>query len=289
MRRHPQCLFAIALLVLLLLDMYHVGFLMPHITYHHYRRRWVRQYSAWDWKHVAAARTNLPRYQVPGNLTFPIWVLSLARSTERRDHVRAELAAAGVHDFEFVDALDGDGDLPEAEVQTYFTGERLAKFRARTPNARYKVACDLSHFRLMHRLLGTGLPMALVLEDDFAVPPASRPLLPALRARLGALPAGWDVLHLSLCDATPQAWAGPGVRLFSRGFCTLGTLYTRRAALRALRAAEVGLRNVDNLLLDLALTGALASYLADPPLVQPLPAARWPSEIDREPGAKDPF
>lgn len=37
LRRHPKCLFAIALLVLLLLDMYHVGFLMPHITYHHYR------------------------------------------------------------------------------------------------------------------------------------------------------------------------------------------------------------------------------------------------------------
>lgn len=88
-------------------------------------------------------------------------------------------------------------------------------------------------------------------------PPRARSCPPCARA--GALPAGWDVLHLSLCDATPQAWAGPGVRLFSRGFCTLGTLYTRRArAARPLRAAEVGLRNVDNLLLDLALTGALA-------------------------------
>lgn len=43
-------------------------------------------------------------------------VLSLARSVDRRQHVRTELAAAGVEQFTFVDALDGDGLLPEAEV-----------------------------------------------------------------------------------------------------------------------------------------------------------------------------
>lgn len=36
-RRHPRCIVGIALLAVLLLDMYHVGYLMPHITYHHYR------------------------------------------------------------------------------------------------------------------------------------------------------------------------------------------------------------------------------------------------------------
>lgn len=268
------------------------------------------------------------------------------------------------------------------------------------------MGCDLSHFRLMHRLLAGSEEMVLVLEDDFRVPDGAAPLLPALLARLAATPRGWDVLHLRLCDATLQGAVGEGVRLFSRGFCTLGMLYTRAAALKVrslaaiqgrfclvavfggpggrwegsprraavgcgfghdsawfaprgfvgrgaspsaaqverwdgeglspsctcsiaagvsptrdavqpstrrpsppplphthtrarrslprhhqvLRAAEVGMRNVDNLLLDLALTGQLSAYVADPPLVEPLPAADWPSLIDRDAGeVKDPF
>lgn len=141
-------------------------------------------------------------------------VLSLSSSLDRRTHAAEELKRAGATEFTFVDAVDGDGPLPEAEVGglrarvcwrsevkgggrpgtnqsvvplwpdrrasgdassrpagfppsrlgdgtrpdahdacmsqsrgpgtvlqilTYFSGERLAKFRAGTPNARYKV------------------------------------------------------------------------------------------------------------------------------------------------------
>ena len=175
------------------------------------------------------------------------------------------------------------------QIEAYFKGERLAKYRRRTGNARYKVACDLSHFRLLHALLGGDEPMVLVLEDDFTVAASAQPLRAALAERLAALPADWDVLRLQLCDATLEGEVGRGARLFSRGFCTLGLVYTRRAALIALHAARAGNRNIDNLLLDLALVGQLRSYVADPPLVLPLDPGAWPSEIDKGTGPKDPF
>lgn len=132
--------------------------------------------------------------------------------------------------------------------------------------------------------------MAVVLEDDFTVPQDARGAFEGgIRQRLAALPSDWDVLHLQLCDATLQGEVGPGVRLFSRGFCTLGLIYRRQAALKILHAARAGNRNVDNLLLDLALIGELQSYVADPPLVLPLDLSEWPSEIDKGGGTKDPF
>jgi hypothetical protein len=292
----PLAAACLALLALLLLvDMYNWGLLVPHFTYHAYRRRWVRVHTARDWRRVAAAKATLPRYRPPANQSaasppfpFPVKVLSLPRSSARRRSAQEQLATAGVP-FEFVDAVDGDDPaaLPAADVERYFSGERLAKFRGGSPNARFKVACDLSHFRLMHALLASPLQAQLVLEDDFQLPAAlaatsrpgrrrmgqvyqatrsltaegdeaaaataesASPFLGALNATLHALPADWDVLHLSLCEATLGGEVGPGVRVFSRGFCTLGLLYSRRAALAVLREAEVGSRNVDNLLMDL--------------------------------------
>ena len=103
-------------------------------------------------------------------------MLSLQRSSDRRAHVAAELAAHNIT-FDFVEALDGDDILPEEEVVQYVAGPRLAKYRVGASNARYKVACDLSHFRLMHALLGGVAPAQLVLEDDFDIPGSTENLL----------------------------------------------------------------------------------------------------------------
>ena len=84
----------------------------------------------------------------------------------------------------------------------------------------------------------------------------------ALNASIRALPADWDVLHLHLCLSTPKAFVGPGIRIYSRGFCTLGLLYTRRAALKVLHEAEMGSRNVDNIIMDLVAVSFLLLYFS---------------------------
>ena len=56
-------------------------------------------------------------------------------------------------------------------------GPRLAKYRAGASNARYKVACDLSHFRMMHALLGGVCASVNVSEDDFDIPGSTENLL----------------------------------------------------------------------------------------------------------------
>lgn len=247
-----------------------------------------------DWPAVAARKRALPRFD-PGplsNFSLPIRVLSVASATARRESVARQMSAAGV-EYEVLDAVDGDGALPEEEVRAYVSGNRLAKFRRRTPNARYKVACDLSHLRAMHRLVGEGGAMHLVMEDDAILAPRflEEPGLfrREVHTLLASAPADWDVLYLDLCLLVPADWAGPRVRLYARGFCTLAQVYTRAAALAVLHAARAGTRNIDNLMYDMHTIGDLQAYLADPPLVQPADPKLLPSLIDRIPGRKDPF
>ena len=212
-----------------------------------------------EWREIAAAKANLPRYVTPNasDFAFPVKVISMRRSTERREAMAAQLEAQHVR-FEFVDAVDGDDDdgFPDADVQRYFSGDRLAHFRNATGNARRKVACDLSHFRLMHALLASTHPAQVVLEDDFQLPAHAvsdttgheSPFLAALMTTLNALPEDWDVMYLMLSFITPGGVVGPGVRTFLHGTGTLGMVYTRRAALIALREAELGALNVDSML-----------------------------------------
>ncbi|KDD74841.1 hypothetical protein H632_c1040p1 [Helicosporidium sp. ATCC 50920] len=263
------------------------------MTYHRYRRGWVREYTPRDLRHLAVRKSHLPRFD-PGplaNFSLPAQVISVASAPERRAHVRRALEQAGM-EYAIVDAVDGDGPLPAEEVAAFVSGTRLAKYRRRTPNARYKVACDLSHLRAMQRMVGEGRALQLVLEDDFAIPPdlAGRgALAAALHAALADAPADLDVLYLSLCLLVKSDWVGSRTRLYERGFCTLGMVYTRAAALAVVHAARVGSRNIDNLMYDMYLTGALQAYLADPPLVLPMDPAVMPSLIDRTPGKKDDF
>jgi hypothetical protein len=237
--------------------------------------------APFDWKELVAYKASLPRYRPPAAAAgaalpfpFPIKVISLRRATARRASIVEQLGFQQVP-FEFVDALDGDdpASFPTAEVGRYFSGERLAEVRFKKGNRRYNAACDLSHLRMMHALLGTSLPAQLVLEDDFVMPlpesmAAHAPapgggshFLAALNATLHALPEDWDVAFLALCLEElggAAVEAGPGVRVVKSGACAIALAYTRRAALIVLREAEAGKSNFDNLLVHLAVVSGRA-------------------------------
>lgn len=320
-----------------IIDIYNWGIVLPHITYHPYRKRWVKILTAREWHHKALLKSSAPRYSFPRAATsfpfFPIVLLSLPRARDRRAHAVSQLASQNIT-YDVFDAIDGDDlliNVKEEEVLRFTSGERLAKYRRGTPNARYKIACDLSHYRLMQRLVQSGEFAQLVLEDDFQFNGnviMDGGFLGALEATLRTLPSDWDVLHLNLCQlellnnkydgdknekrkypvrkrwwmqndggvevAPPVEITLPAprrntiqVKLFIRGFCTLGMLYTRKAAISVLHEAEKGTRNVDNVLMDLVEIGELNSYIVDPPFV--IKAEQFKSLIDPEDQKLDPF
>ncbi len=65
------------------------------------------------YEQVSTAKANLPRTKAFQGLTpetlqqqVPIWVISLARATARRKSITQNLAAAGITNFELIDAAD---------------------------------------------------------------------------------------------------------------------------------------------------------------------------------------
>ena len=230
-----------------------------------------------EWREVAAAKERLPRYVTPidihnaSQFPFPVKVISMRRAKERRESMATQLEAQHVQ-FEFVDAVDGDSEdaFPDADIQRYFSGERLAHFLNATGNARRKVACDLSHFRLMHALLASTFPAFVVLEDDVQLPAVAlsdmaSPFLDAIKAKLEVLPEDWDVMYLALSFITPGGGVGPGVRSFRHGTGAYGMVYTRRGALIALREAELGALNVDSMLQKLQEVSSRQPCASPPP------------------------
>lgn len=122
----------------------------------------------------------------------PIFVISLARSVERRDHISRQLTTLGLQ-WEFVDALDGVALPPEAArlaAGAHVLEVRPGLWRRLTPG---EVGCALSHQLCYRLLLERGLPMALVLEDDVDV---SAECVEVARA-IPRFPKEWELVLLA--------------------------------------------------------------------------------------------
>jgi glycosyl transferase family 25 len=91
------------------------------------------------------------------------YVINLARSRDRREHITAELKKTGL-DYEILTAVDGrDVDLADRTiVDPAFT--YMTQFLSGTTGA------ALSHLSAYRKIVEDGLDEALVLEDDVTLP-----------------------------------------------------------------------------------------------------------------------
>lgn len=96
----------------------------------------------------------------------PVFVLSLARSVERRDRVKRHLDRIGLS-FEFVDGVDGRA-MSQAERRQVCTNDDLPPGH---------VGCCLSHFSTLQRIVDEDIPVALILEDDIVLDRKVMPIL----------------------------------------------------------------------------------------------------------------
>lgn len=115
------------------------------------------------------------------------YVINLNRSSDRREHMIAELARTGI-DYEFVQAVDGR-ELDPASAAEMVAPEALASHWYRSG----VLGNYLSRLRAYRMILADGRDMALVLEDDVKVPADIGELVDALGAHL----AGAEVALLT--------------------------------------------------------------------------------------------
>jgi glycosyl transferase family 25 len=105
------------------------------------------------------------------------YVINLARSPERRQHITAELARAHL-DHDLVVGVDGrDLDLTDAA-----TVDPALFDRSKFPSG--MAGCALSHLQVYRRILSDGVGAAVVLEDDVTLPPDLGVLADAIAGRL---------------------------------------------------------------------------------------------------------
>lgn len=94
--------------------------------------------------------------------TVGVFIINLARSSDRRQHMDALLRPFNVP-FEFFEAVDGRA-LSDADLALYDRERRLARYGVDLkPN---EIACYLSHIRCWEHAVAAGYDRFIVLEDD---------------------------------------------------------------------------------------------------------------------------
>lgn len=165
---------------------------------------------------------------------IPIFVISLARSAERRAAIERHLRALGLT-FECVDAIDGQTLSPEA----------VAKVTGAEKIPVGQVACALSHLSVYQRIVSREIPVACVLEDDGRLRSGAIALL-----QKGCLTSDFDICFLDcenrnhrgvVCfDPDSQSEIAPGMytyRLSDGPFCLHAYLISLSGAKK--RGAEI--------------------------------------------------
>lgn len=195
-------------------------------------------------------------------------MVNLARATDRRIHMTAELERAGVT-AAMHPAVDCR-DVPEQDIYAQVALE--GPWGYMHPPA---AACTLSHMHIWERFLATEKSHCLVLEDDIHIAPD----LGQWVDDLGWWPADGDIVKLErwrgrtlklLLDQQSRTHMGRRLaRLHTRHVGSAGYIITRHAAQTLLKKQPLPM-TVDNLLFNMNASHAarkLTVYQVQPALV----------------------
>jgi glycosyl transferase family 25 len=137
---------------------------------------------------AAAAASAAPAYP-------PVFVISLARSADRRNAIDVQLTRLGIP-YTFFDAVDGRAAESDPRAPFPITAYRGRYGIARTAT---ELACFASHYLLWQKCVALGEPI-LVMEDDLRLGKGF-----AKAVRLAAEAVGADLVRLCALDERPAA------------------------------------------------------------------------------------
>jgi len=123
---------------------------------------------------------------------FPVFVINLERSPERRQYALAHLSSVGLSPSIFT-AVDGKQlNLPYL-VERGIYDDALARESFARSLSLAEIGCSLSHFEVCRRIVSQELDFALVAEDDVHFPPRASHMLGRV---LASAPADWELIQL---------------------------------------------------------------------------------------------
>lgn len=119
----------------------------------------------------------------------PALVINLDHETDRWAHISAEAARCGLTP-ERISAVSGL-DVPERLREKFFDGASQEPSSLLLPG---EVGCYASHLLAYEKILESGMPWAVILEDDVRL---CDDFLRTVSETIRHLPSGWDIVRLS--------------------------------------------------------------------------------------------
>lgn len=140
---------------------------------------------------------------------FQVFVISLERATERREHMKGLLSKLGFT-ATIISAVDGKNLRPDQRAR--YNSERARRIYG-CEMSDNEIACYLSHLSIYSKMLEHRIDVALVLEDDIS---AVGDLKPIVEEVLKLPRSSWQVVRLqstkrSVANGSGEHGAGESV------------------------------------------------------------------------------
>ncbi|MCY4419556.1 MAG: glycosyltransferase family 25 protein [Cytophagales bacterium] len=117
-------------------------------------------------------------------LPFPVYIVHLFRASHRRVHMDEQLRLAGITNYSYVEAVDGQ-KLGKADLSLHCSPDAKLSLG--------ELGCYLSHRQIWEQMDRDGVEMALILEDDVIL---SADIVPVL-SQASRFPPNWELIHVA--------------------------------------------------------------------------------------------
>ncbi len=121
------------------------------------------------------------------NRPFPIWVLNLERSRDRREYMEQQLGKLNCQ-FEIIPAVDGE--YLSSEELKYYSAQQAIKTIGREMKLG-EIGCALSHAKMWERVVAENIEEVLIFEDDIEI---DNHLMDVL-GRRQTFPEDWEFIN----------------------------------------------------------------------------------------------
>jgi glycosyl transferase, family 25 len=135
-----------------------------------------------------------------------IWVLTIRRNVNRREHIKRHFTGM---EYSFREGVDGN-TLDQSDSRIDFA--RASKNNGR-PFLMNEAACSLSHFALLQEIVSKRLKRVLIFEDDAVLVQRASKWIPYCLERV---PEDWELLYLGYGDGELRGFLREFQELFGR-------------------------------------------------------------------------
>jgi GR25 family glycosyltransferase involved in LPS biosynthesis len=201
------------------------------------------------------------------------WIINLDHRPDRFENVRRQAEVNGIAIERHSACNPSKGDVvPATDVATQWDTTLNSRFdHTYRPHVILNMSfgergCAMSHLQLWRKMVGQGLPMAMIFEDDILLAPN---FTHRLDQCIAALPPDWDIFYLEYANGYPATKAVNNPPLYKGAYVwhTGAYVMSRKGALTCLQHLPID-GPVDNFLARLTHEGRLVAYLPTPPLAQ---------------------